>query len=183
MTAILNTTTSSAATGTFLRFSGDSRNHHRQNLSFRTYATAEQQNLTSSLSLYELLGIAPSDGVEQVKKAYKRMARKYHPDVSPPERTELHTQRFIEVQTAYETLSDPQRRAEYDRRLRSAFGPRRFDQEMEMRSEWRNKWQDQISELKKRSNIKNNNINNISDENLSWGARMRMKRAAQASNE
>lgn len=48
---------------------------------------------------------------------------------------------------------------------------------MEARSEWRNRWQDQISELQRRSDMKEN----ISDENLSWAARMRRKRAAGAS--
>ncbi|CAI9771156.1 unnamed protein product [Fraxinus pennsylvanica] len=42
------------------------------------------------------------------------MARKYHPDVSPPGRMEEYTQRFIQVHEAYETLSDPGRRASYD---------------------------------------------------------------------
>lgn len=48
---------------------------------------------------------------------------------------------------------------------------------MESKAEWRNRWQDQISELQKRSAMKEN----ICDENLSWAARMRLKRAAQAS--
>ncbi|KAF0901167.1 hypothetical protein E2562_038181 [Oryza meyeriana var. granulata] len=45
------------------------------------------------------------------------MARKYHPDVSPPDAAAENTRRFIEVQEAYETLSDPSRRATYDRAL------------------------------------------------------------------
>ncbi|KAF3323693.1 chaperone protein dnaJ 20 [Carex littledalei] len=177
--------------GSLLRFSGDHPRHchrHRSShVSFRTWATVtgRETSRTSSLSFYELLGITTRDGSGEVKKAYKRMARKYHPDVSPPDCTEEHTKLFIEVQEAYETLSDPYRRAEYDKQLARGFtrlaftarAARHYDPEMETRAEWRNRWQDQISELQKRSAMKEN----ISDENLSWAARMRLKRAAQAS--
>jgi hypothetical protein len=44
---------------------------------------------------------------------------------------------------------------------------------MEARSEWRNRWQDQISELQRRSDMNES----VSDENMSWAARMRQKRA------
>ncbi|KAI0492648.1 hypothetical protein KFK09_026924 [Dendrobium nobile] len=68
-------------------------------------------------SFYELLGIPVSGSHDDIKRAYKQLARKYHPDVSPPDRTEEYTQRFILVQEAYETLSDPECRALYDRYL------------------------------------------------------------------
>nr|CAD1830319.1 unnamed protein product [Ananas comosus var. bracteatus] len=129
-------------------------------------------------SFYELLGISEEGSFEEIKSAYKRMALRYHPDVSPPERADEHTRRFIEVQEAYETLSDPARRALYDRHLTcglhlafSSRRPRPFDEELEERSGWKNRWQDQVAELKRRSMTKD------SDENLSWGARMRRKRA------
>ena len=67
------------------------------------------------LSFYELLGIPETVTSVEIKQAYKQLARKYHPDVSPPGRAEEYTQRFIRVQEAYETLSDPSRRAMYDR--------------------------------------------------------------------
>ena len=66
-------------------------------------------------SFYELLGVPEWGTVVEVKQAYKQLARKYHPDVSPPGRVEEYTRRFIQVQEAYETLSDPARRALYDR--------------------------------------------------------------------
>lgn len=107
--------------GSLFGFSGDHprHRHQRSHLSFRRWATVEgrERSRTSSLSFYELLGISSRDGLEEVKKAYKRMARKYHPDVSPPDCTEEHTRMFIEVQEAYETLSDPYRRAQYDKQL------------------------------------------------------------------
>uniref|UniRef100_A0ACD5TYI6 Uncharacterized protein n=1 Tax=Avena sativa TaxID=4498 RepID=A0ACD5TYI6_AVESA len=133
-------------------------------------------------TFYELLGIsAEGSSFEDVRAAYRRMARKYHPDVSPPDAAKEHTRRFIQVQEAYETLSDPGRRSSYDQALargvcRLAFDPasRRhatnsafYHQELEEKSRWRTSWEGQIAELKKRSTGKD------SEENLSWGARMR----------
>jgi hypothetical protein len=80
-------------------------------------------------TFYELLGIsAEGSSFEDVRAAYRRMARKYHPDVSPPDAAKEHTRRFIQVQEAYETLSDPGRRTSYDQALargvcRLAFDP------------------------------------------------------------
>ncbi|RRT53711.1 hypothetical protein B296_00049660, partial [Ensete ventricosum] len=68
-------------------------------------------------SFYEMLGIPESGSFDDIKKAYKQMALKYHPDVSPPDLADEYTRRFIEVQEAYETLSDPRLRALYDRDL------------------------------------------------------------------
>ncbi len=62
--------------------------------------------------LYDLLGVARDADADAIKKAYRRLARQYHPDVNPdPEAQE----RFKEVSLAYEVLSDPQKRAAYDR--------------------------------------------------------------------
>lgn len=69
------------------------------------------------LSFYELLGITETGTLLEIKQAYKQLARKYHPDVSPPDRVEEYTERFIRVQEAYETLSDPRSRALYDKDL------------------------------------------------------------------
>ncbi|OAY32851.1 chaperone protein dnaJ 20, chloroplastic [Manihot esculenta] len=66
-------------------------------------------------SFYDLLRIPKSGTLSEIKKAYKQLARKYHPDVSPPGRAEEYTKRFLQVQEAYETLSDPKSRALYDR--------------------------------------------------------------------
>jgi molecular chaperone DnaJ len=65
-----------------------------------------------SQDLYELLGVARDADGDAIKKAYRRLARQYHPDVNPdPEAQE----RFKEISVAYEVLSDPQKRASYDR--------------------------------------------------------------------
>ncbi len=61
---------------------------------------------------YELLGVDRDADPDAVKKAYRRLARQYHPDVNPdPEAQD----RFKEISRAYEILSDPQKRAAYDR--------------------------------------------------------------------
>ncbi|KAM6565404.1 hypothetical protein CsatA_024532 [Cannabis sativa] len=140
---------------------------------------------TGSRSFYELLGIPESVSVVEIKQAYKQLARKYHPDVSPPGRVEEYTKRFIRVQEAYETLCDPCRRAVYDRDMAKgvhlAFSARtRFHnhQGMEEKSEWKNRWQSQLSELKRRSASKDGRGNN-----MSWGARMRRRNNDDLPNE
>ncbi|HET7431417.1 MAG TPA: molecular chaperone DnaJ [Nocardioides sp.] len=68
--------------------------------------------MTSDHDLYELLGVARDADADTIKKAYRRLARQLHPDVNPDPETQ---ERFKEVSRAYEILSDPQKRAAYDR--------------------------------------------------------------------
>ncbi len=60
---------------------------------------------------YELLGVAPESDNKTIKTAYRKLARKYHPDMNPEKGAE---EKFKEVAEAYEVLKDTQRRAEYD---------------------------------------------------------------------
>jgi molecular chaperone DnaJ len=62
--------------------------------------------------LYEILGVPRDATQEEVKRAYRRLAREYHPDVSQSHDAE---DRFKEIAAAYEILSDPEKRAQYDR--------------------------------------------------------------------
>ena len=61
---------------------------------------------------YETLGVARSASQDDIKRAYRRLARKYHPDVSKEANAEA---RFKEVGEAYEVLKDPEKREAYDR--------------------------------------------------------------------
>lgn len=64
------------------------------------------------MDLYKNLNLSKDANADDIKKSYRRLARKYHPDVSKEEGAE---ENFKAVQKAYEVLSDPERRAHYDR--------------------------------------------------------------------
>jgi curved DNA-binding protein len=60
---------------------------------------------------YDTLGLTRAAGAEEIKRAYRKLARKYHPDVSKEKNAEA---KFKDVQEAYEVLKDPEKRAAYD---------------------------------------------------------------------
>lgn len=62
--------------------------------------------------LYDALGLSPKASADEIKKAYRKLARKYHPDVNPDADA---YQKFKEASAAYEVLRDPEKRAAYDR--------------------------------------------------------------------
>ncbi len=62
---------------------------------------------------YEILGVSRDASLEDIKKAYRRLALKYHPDRNPGDKEA--EEKFKEISEAYAVLSDPQKRAQYDR--------------------------------------------------------------------
>jgi len=78
---------------------------------------------------YKIMGVARDASAEDIKRAYRRLARKYHPDVSKEKDAEA---RFKEIGEAYEVLRDPEKRAAYD-----ALGTRRPGEEFRPPPDWR----------------------------------------------
>lgn len=68
---------------------------------------------TSYIDYYQVLGIAKDATEAQIKKAYRKLARKYHPDVNPGDAEA--ERKFKEINEAHEVLSDPEKRAKYDK--------------------------------------------------------------------
>src|SRR5437763_15902894 len=64
------------------------------------------------MDFYIVLGVERGATVGDIKRAYKRLARKFHPDINPGDR--MAAAHFREIAEAYETLSDPDRRRRYD---------------------------------------------------------------------
>jgi len=83
------------------------------------------------MDFYIILGVEPAANVNDIKRAYKRLARRFHPDINPGDR--MAAAQFRQIAEAYETLVDPDRRREYDARGRAnaaeppAFGFEGFD--------------------------------------------------------
>lgn len=67
---------------------------------------------TSTRDYYEVLGVKKTATQDEIKKAYRKLARKYHPDANPDD--PKAEEKFKEVSSAYEVLSDPEKRQQYD---------------------------------------------------------------------
>ncbi|ONK55328.1 uncharacterized protein A4U43_UnF4890 [Asparagus officinalis] len=114
-----------------------------------------QDLMVDSSSMYDLLSVRETAGVDEIKAAYKKQARLWHPDVCPPYGNKhFFTEKFIKAGRAYEVLSDPTLRSEYDSAINGRKGGGKFGG-----------WESQIEGLKSRPRAAN-----------TWGCRMRRYR-------
>ncbi|KAH9312782.1 hypothetical protein KI387_027817, partial [Taxus chinensis] len=71
-----------------------------------------------SMSLYEVLGLSGGASSQDIKAAYRKLARQFHPDTAGScEEKSISTQMFLQIQSAYSVLSNREDRAQYDRQL------------------------------------------------------------------
>src|SRR5215468_8276818 len=73
---------------------------------------------------YKVLGVAETSSPDEIKKAYRKLAKKYHPDVTGGDKAKA--EKFKELTEANETLSDPKKRAVYDEQRRNPFAGAHF---------------------------------------------------------
>lgn len=105
------------------RFSAVPSPHSPTNICFRHplrisagYATTERSPVTSLQigSLYDVLGIHSGASCQDIKSAYRKLARLLHPDVASNSNCGGATDEFMRLHAAYATLSEPEKRATYD---------------------------------------------------------------------
>ncbi|KAE8655958.1 Chaperone protein dnaJ 11 [Hibiscus syriacus] len=73
--------------------------------------------MAACTSLYQVLGIPIGASNQEIKSAYRRLARVCHPDVAAIDRKDSSADEFIKIHAAYSTLSDPEKRAVYDSKV------------------------------------------------------------------
>ena len=79
--------------------------------------------MTTKKDYYELLGISKNSSQDEIKKAFRSLAKKYHPDINKDKNAE---EKFKEINEAFQVLSDSQKRSQYDQLGHSAFNGQDF---------------------------------------------------------
>ncbi|XP_077246063.1 chaperone protein dnaJ 11, chloroplastic-like [Tasmannia lanceolata] len=90
----------------------------------KAYATSSSYLYTSQPrmnSLYDILGLPIGATCQEIKAAYRKLARVCHPDVVAIDRKDTSADEFMKIHAAYSTLSDPNKRADYDRTVLRRF--------------------------------------------------------------
>ncbi|KAJ3672456.1 hypothetical protein LUZ60_007177 [Juncus effusus] len=136
-----------------------SRRRRRGN--YNQLRVSESAIATPSPTMYELLSVANTAGPDEIKAAFRREARRWHPDTcrSSDGQSEF-SERFMRAKEAYEVLSDPNRRHGYDLTLR--FGGEEWNWNAKDQREGFGEWGIQLEMLKRRVPAED-----------TWAARMR----------
>ena len=112
---------------------------------------------------YEILQVSSNATKEIIDKAYKTLAKKYHPDANPPEKKGWAEENFKKINEAYETISDKDKREKYDEQLKKA--------KQKLEQERYNRLYEQNEALKRELNnlrtiqARNVGVNNIQNQN------------------
>lgn len=72
------------------------------------------QEIACYKDYYRILGVSRNANEKEIKKAYKKLSKKWHPDVAPDDKKEEAQKRFVDIAEAYQTLKDPEKRKVYD---------------------------------------------------------------------
>ncbi|XXG40311.1 hypothetical protein AAC387_Pa01g1059 [Persea americana] len=97
-----------------------------RSLSVRVSATCTSAEPAATSSLYQVLGVPRGATCQEIKAAYRRLARIWHPDAVASDQRDTSADEFMKLHAAYSTLSDPEKRADYDRKLLQRPRPRPF---------------------------------------------------------